>query len=903
MARLLRDVARALADRSAVDWSAVVSRTRSDADSAMVEALRGIEALRGSPAAPSTAQAPEEAGPLHLTLVRLVLTVALAQVACIGAILLMALASYGGPRGRLPQIVLACAFASGSVFLATCAKRDRRTFYLSAWFACGASAFARHALTGLPVLEADEMLFALRSVVPEAFMPACVWQFAIAFPRVRRFTRFDLLARRATAGAWLLGCVLFAINLVGPYLALDLAGLAPLLNNHPDRAFWHVITLTVAPAIATIFTRARRAPAGERRKVARLAAAIAFGSAPFLGLIALSAVSPRLNRWLVTSSPSERLWLDAIVIASLTATPLLSAMAVIADRPFELRRTLAWAWRHAIGRAIVEFVAFAPLALFAAVLYDLRHLPVQQVIASTNAWLLTACAGAIALAPVVRKKLLRALDRRESHRAREHHQQLVRALERIRTARGTREMAVVLRQEIIAGTGATAVNVFLPDSAGSSVDPSARREPLPPDGALMAMLHASPGPVDITSSRGLQSLLPHVDRTWVVEQKVELLVPVKHRDDAIAAVVALGPKRGGVPFDDRDRWLITGIAAAAAAAWTPGDALACADGSDHPSQRTSRDEGEAAFECPGCGCVRDTLPMPCGCGAPPRLAGLPQRIGDHLLVKRRIGAGGMGVVYLARDMALDREVALKTLPTLTPGAVAQLQNEARAMALNHPSLATIFGLERWRRTPILVVEHFPDGTLADRLARGPLAMDDAVRLGVTLASALSYMHAQGQLHRDLKPSNIGMSVTGSAKLLDFGLASLVVRPRTAHDAPAHMTITPIGTLAYLPPEAADGAVASPALDLWALAVVVLECLTGTNPFARDLHAFTRDRVGTSHEDLLDECLRSIDASLRPFFRRALSRDEHHRFLHADDLHAVLERLSHPSQRLVRLTHT
>src|SRR5258707_13213131 len=132
----------------------------------------------------------------------------------------------------------------------------------------------------------------------------------------------------------------------------------------------------------------------------------------------------------------------------------------------------------------------------------------------------------------------------------------------------------------------------------------------------------------------------------------------------------------------------------------------------------------------------------------------------------------MGVVYLAHDTALDRDVALKTLRNLRPHRVERLRDEARAMAaLNHESLATLYGLEIWRGTPVLVVEYFPKGTLADRLSHGPLAPEDAIALGLQLARALAYMHARAVEHRDLKPSNIAFTPAGRVKLLDFGLAT------------------------------------------------------------------------------------------------------------------------------------
>src|SRR5262249_4613298 len=162
-----------------------------------------------------------------------------------------------------------------------------------------------------------------------------------------------------------------------------------------------------------------------------------------------------------------------------------------------------------------------------------------------------------------------------------------------------------------------------------------------------------------------------------------------HRDGAIAAIVTIGPKRGGVPFDSRDLWLLDAMTTAAAASW---DDRSDAAGARAASlARGDDDVGELAFECPRCGSIASSPRIACACDVPPMLAALPSRLGDKFVVERRLGAGGMGVVYLARDARLDRRVALKTLPELTTGGIARLRDEARAMAaLNHESLSTIY---------------------------------------------------------------------------------------------------------------------------------------------------------------------------------------------------------------------
>jgi serine/threonine protein kinase len=377
-----------------------------------------------------------------------------------------------------------------------------------------------------------------------------------------------------------------------------------------------------------------------------------------------------------------------------------------------------------------------------------------------------------------------------------------------------------------------------------------------------------------------------------VTNGVRLAAPLKHRDGTIAAVVVVGPKRADRSFDRRDLWLAATLIAGAAAAWDADAAAETSTGAlgPHSNQMGRRDE--AAFECSRCGMVAEGMAPRCGCHGGMVLASLPRQLLGKFVVERRVGAGGMGVVYLARDTALDRDVALKTLPDLRDGTVARLRDEARAMAaLNHESLATIFGLEIWRRTPVLVVEYFPRGTLARRLAAGPLPPADVVALGIALARALAYMHARGVLHRDLKPSNIALTATGAPKLLDFGLATFIDTSASGTDSPLGRGASFLGTPAYLPPEAFQGAPPDPAFDLWALSVVLVEAITGKKPFDRGGRGRMRQlALAVDPAGVRPSPPRSLSA----FFARSLALRPESRFQTSFEMQSALEALHDPS---------
>ena len=177
--------------------------------------------------------------------------------------------------------------------------------------------------------------------------------------------------------------------------------------------------------------------------------------------------------------------------------------------------------------------------------------------------------------------------------------------------------------------------------------------------------------------------------------------------------MTLGHKRSELPFNADDRQLLTAVAASVALVI---DRRLLADRRGRDG-RSAADDQPAAQECIRCGRVHPRSAAQCRrCGGDLRDSLLPTHLVGKLAVDRRIGAGGMGVVYKGHDLTLDRVVALKTLPRLSAGEAAQLRREARAMAsVVHPHLAQIYGAESWRGAPVLVLEHLPGGTLADRV--------------------------------------------------------------------------------------------------------------------------------------------------------------------------------------------
>src|SRR5215510_11854176 len=216
------------------------------------------------------------------------------------------------------------------------------------------------------------------------------------------------------------------------------------------------------------------------------------------------------------------------------------------------------------------------------------------------------------------------------------------------------------------------------------------------------------------------------------------------------------------------------------------------------------------------------------------------RLGPYEIVAP-LGAGGMGEVYRARDTRLDRTVAIKVLPSHVSGDPAlreRFEREARTIAaLNRSHICTLYDVGHQDGINFLVLEHLEGQTLAERLTKGALPLDQALQIAIQIADALDKAHRAGIVHRDLKPGNVMLTKSG-AKLLDFGLAKVTPAVVAASGlsmaptgvSPVWMQGTILGTLQYMAPEQIEGQEADARTDIFAFGAVVYEMLTGTRAF-------------------------------------------------------------------------
>ncbi len=248
-----------------------------------------------------------------------------------------------------------------------------------------------------------------------------------------------------------------------------------------------------------------------------------------------------------------------------------------------------------------------------------------------------------------------------------------------------------------------------------------------------------------------------------------------------------------------------------------------------------------------------------------------------------LGKGGMGEVWRARDQKLGREVAIKTLPeefAKDEERLARFEREAKLLAsLNHPNIATIHGLEEHNGTRFLVLELVEGDTLRDRLARGPIPVQESLRLALQIAEALEAAHEKGVIHRDLKPANIKVTPDGKIKVLDFGLAKAVVTD-TAREEAVTQTLTTVGetrdgvllgTPAYMSPEQARRQAVDHRSDVWTFGSVLFEILTGSTLFEGPTVADTITGILSREPDLTQLPL-NIHPGVRQLVRLCLSKN-------------------------------
>ncbi len=581
-----------------------------------------------------------------------------------------------------------------------------------------------------------------------------------------------------------------------------------------------------------------------------------------------------------------------LLMLLLLAFPLSFAYAIMRHRLFDIHVMVRQGLQYALARGVLLSVVPALGVLLVVDLLLHGQQPLVEILESRG-WVYGVLGVLALVAHARRGPWQAALDRRFF---REHYdaQRLLReVVEEVRQAAGFERAAprVVARIEAALHPEFVALVVREPREASFrtlAAAPSGNiPPPLPAGSKLLALIRVLDKPLEVslTESGWLKQQLPHEETEFLRHARIDLLVPVVVSLERTEALLALGIKRSEEPYSQEDQNLLVAIA----------DSLALL--LEKPAVAVPARASEAFEECPRCGACYDTGAERCAADSASLVpVRLPRQLAGRYRLERRRGRGGMGAVYEATDTALERRVAVKVIRddlVGSPEAAERFRREARAAAsFAHPNVVTIhdFGVEAETRA-FLVMELLEGTTLREELRqKRRLTASRALQILRGATAAVEAAHRRQLVHRDLKPENIFLvnSETGeTAKVLDFGIAKFL--PAAEQQTADTGTGALVGTVAYMAPEQLRGEAASPAWDLWALAVVAYEMLAGTHPFAGSNPGDLQGAVLAGRFTPVSVHLPEAPNAWQEFFSRALAPDANERPSTASDLLKELER--------------
>ena len=831
--------AAAIADGAPVDWDALAAGA-SEPDRAALRQLSIIAAIaRRARAEPRRHPFARARWPLDRIAGLLAATAGARVAIALACFAAMAVQHRGWPAPVRPAHLLVVAIFGASAFVLLRQNRgDARAADLGAFFLLVASAFA-NGLYGPMAGEVPFARTALAGIHVDGFLPYFFWRFVRGFPipatGTIRSVCTGAIGLALSAGAVLTAATAAAVFFDGT-AAGEFAERAA-RRSAKGTIYWTAVFALLLPALPLLAWRSVSSGAGARRRGVLFLSGMLLGFLPLSLTIVLETVSPAIRAWSAAHAQAVR----TLATAFLLTIPLTTAYAVLVARVLDVRVMVKRTVQYALARTTILALALVPFGFLLVRVYADRALPVAVVFGSGNVRALAALAMTGAILLRLRVAMLRRLDRVFSRTLYEPEEALASMLEDARRSATLDELAPAVIERMTSTLGLESASLMVVGAKGGLYPVAGRIGPLADSGALRTVAAASTTPLYVDLDRPSAALrrLPDDDLFWLADHDVRALVPIHDSHGSLLAALALGPAKSDEPLADAHGALITALGAGLAA---PIEQRLRAGG--QPRTDGMAAQSERAFECAACGMVppQDVHVCP-RCGADAIPAAVPRVLAGKFRIVQRLGRGGMGVVYLATDTTLGRAVAVKTLPTVSVEHAIRLRREARTMAgFSHPNLATLYGIETWRGTPVLVVEYLGGGTLADRMRRGRLALPEWLPIAGAILSALSHIHAKGVLHRDIKPSNIGFTADGTPKLLDFGLAQLVTHALgeaaaveylgdPASDASLLLTDRRAGTPCYLSPEAIRGGALEPSADLWSTAIVMLEALGGAPAFA------------------------------------------------------------------------
>ena len=622
----------------------------------------------------------------------------------------------------------------------------------------------------------------------------------------------------------------------------------------------------------------------ERRRariVAAGTAALVAAVLPYILLISPGAPAERLEAVFLSTGTFVALNVLSLLF------PIAVAYAILRHRAFDIAVVIRQGLQYAVARRAVLAVIPVLAAILVADLLMHGNQPLT-IILQERGWIYGGLAAAALAANRYREQWMNALDRR-FFRDRYDAQRILREVgEEVRAAASFDQAAsrVVSRIESALHTDFAAILTRRPNQPYFRVIAAAPitvpMPPLPEDSKLLSMMRVLGKPMNLnpTETGWLQQQLPSEESELFRQSRIEWLIPVGPE-----ALLAVGSKRSEEPFTRDDLDVLLAISASLSLLL-------------HRATLPSAVPNRGFCECTRCGSLYDLNTDRCSLdGSELMLTRVPRLLADRYRLDRRLGGGGMGTVYEATDTALERRVAIKVLReelAASDSATERFRREARiAAAFAHANVVTVhdFGVADDRRA-FLVMERLEGRDLRQELkARRSFPPQRALAIMRGVCAGLQAAHERGLTHRDVKPENIFLARSAGTdvpKILDFGIA----KAPPALGAGEFTTTTAVGQIAgtprYMSPEQLCGGRAASTWDLWALAIVAYEMLSGDYPLDATTMAEWHASVMRGSPKPLAYGPRSGPNELDEFFARALGSDQRERPRTANELVAELE---------------
>ena len=635
-------------------------------------------------------------------------------------------------------------------------------------------------------------------------------------------------------------------------------------------AFLRTMLYLITGIAILLVTYRRFLVADEKRRVRVLLAGTAISLAAAIGMV-------WYTQLVGFGLSSSLLWIMFVHPLTLAA-PLAFAYAIIRHRVFDIRVIIRQGLQYALARGAVLGLVPAMGAILVLDLALNSRQPLADILQSRGWVYLAISAVAIALY-WQRKQWLEAIDRRFFREQYDAQRLLRDVVQEIRTARSVECVSRRVTSHIEAALHPEFVSllvrepdeaVFRPLASSPSEEPPLS---IPADSKLVGLAGMLGKPLEVLlgDSDWLVQRLPWEEIDLVRRARIDLLIPITSNPEGKQALLVLGIRRSEEPYPRKDQELLEAIAASLALLLEQPDVATPPGGIEPVSQERTRG---LAYES---------------------MAG---KIFTHYKVLRQLGQGGMGEVYLAEDTSLGRRVALKfLLEHLHEDELVRrrfLREAKSAAALDHPFICKIYETGQTDLGHAFIAMEYVEGqTLGEKLAEGPLLLEQSLHIAAQVTNALEIAHKKGIVHRDLKPANIMLTEQGHAKVMDFGLAKrLAANGSSGQDLTSGLTRegTTIGTPAYMSPEQIKAQPVDPRSDIFSFGIVLYEMLTGVHPFRRAQAAETMGAILYDEPPPLSEYLPHSASLLQETIATMLTKDPSRRCATASELAEHLHRI-------------